>query len=190
MSLEIIKKRSREDDEEWECIEWAKAPAAREDDEEWISVDLKKNKKAKAPAPPAAPTISLAQVQKGKLDLIKLIKQVLKKVPHNRSKKGRSDAVMGTPSREFGLALIEGHGNVESTNKTREKRAFANHESMMAWLSIGSIPCKFDGKVWCMKGSRPSLPQQYCLFETVEVTIKDNEIALKMKTVLDYNPYR
>jgi hypothetical protein len=88
-------------------------------------------------------------LEKEKTILTRKVLATIKKTGHHRRKQGHTNVTMGIPSRDFGVAMMDGHGSITSSTKTKEKRVFHSHDAVDRWLAVGdSMPCKFDGKVF------------------------------------------
>merc|ERR1712039_362810 len=103
-----------------------------------------------------------------------------KKAAHNDKKKPYTEISEGLP-RHHSLSLLGSLGTTVSDTKKMQKRMLTPQE-VENFLGISDIhPVKFDGKVLCMVGERPSV-YAWAKVESLEVKVEENMTSFKFRT--------
>merc|ERR1712125_43111 len=104
----------------------------------------------------SASVVGTADLSKLKISLARKAMAAIKKAAHNDKKKPHSEICEGLP-RSHALAFLGSLGTVVSDSKRVHKRTLSPQDVEQLLGIVDIHPVKFDGKVLCFAGQRPSV---------------------------------
>jgi hypothetical protein len=130
----------------------------------------------------ATPLLSEKDKAKVIASLKKKSLAAIKKTAHNDKKKPYTEVCEGI-SRSDALALLGNVGSI-TANSARAQKRMLGPQDVAQLLGIDEVhPVKFDGKVWCLAGQRPSV-YAWARVESLEIKVQDALMSLKFRTYM------
>ncbi len=143
-------------------------------------------KKAAAPAAVQPPGPSAGELKAIMKRLSEKMAKAVKKTKQNGKRKPRCEVSEGIPSKATALKLLESCSQYQKSDTAKMTRWIIDDDTAIAdWLGIEKLvhPVAFDGKVWCLAGSRPQV-YAWAGFASLEVKYvpSANLLTLNMHT--------